>query len=1471
MADVAQAPWKNKSYKPTVDEIKEDRITQLAIDYWSPSSVGYHKPFDPNIVEIIYDQEIKGSKFNIRRIMMLEVSQYLESYLWPNYFADISSHSHMMSIVVMMNEKFRERVDVWMSIKKAPQHADAFLTQVFHACLEEEKKLTFLEKTSLILFLTNTFNSIEVELIREQIKKLLSLSSWACLHKNRREQELAKMPKWQKYFRKLMKKEDERGPEAEWQRRFLYRLMLNFLDDLEKLPTEGPIESDVIHYCERFLELMIDLEASLPTRRFFNVLLDDCQLVLRCNVSALPKREEGDLFVRLLDLVKFYARFEINDATGDPLTDAQMSQMHYDSVHSLQKVVFAKHPTLREFALRNVSSVDTRDSILKHFSKLDEEDLRGITVYLNLVPPKERENDENWYRTDPEFLLELLAYRHEKRISQLDEINIMPLYPTEDIIWNENIFPSGYYSGEGCLALPKLNLQFLTLHDYLLRNLHLFRLESTYEIRQDIEDAICRLSPWKTDDTDDGVYFGGWARMAQPITSFVVRRVDKAKIGEVAPVMIVAEVTVNLNVQPEVKKEWESLRKHDVCFLVSVEPKLSIGTKYNYRHSFLEQSGVKYVRGCEVLGMLDEEGRIIEDVPDVPKPTFKGDSRTFRVLLDPNQYKLDMDKYVEGKSTYVYGNLNVIVRRKPKENNFKAVLHTIRQLMNSDCVLPDWLHDIILGYGDPGAAHYSRMPDEIATLDFNDTFIDLDHLRASFPDHEFKIKVDNPAKAVPPFKLTFEEVLAKNDKEKKPKKSIIVDPYTNPAIGPYPIKLRRNQIRFTPTQVEAIKAGMQPGLTMVVGPPGTGKTDVAVQIISNLYHNFPNQRILIVTHSNQALNQLFEKIMMLDVDDRHLLRLGHGEEELETEKDFSRYGRINYVLSRRLELLEDVERLQKCLGAPGDMAFSCESARLFYLNYVYASWEKYKEMVAIEKGKDVPVDLIAQEFPFLDFFKDAPQPLFKGKSYEEDYEIAVNCFKYIEQIFTLLDEFRAFELLRGGGDRSKFLLVKEAKIIAMTCTHAALKRSELVEMGFKFDTILMEEAAQILEIETFIPLLVQKVEDGFNRLKRWIMIGDHHQLPPVIKNMSFQKYSNMEQSLFTRLVRLGVPTVDLDAQGRARPSICDLYKWRYKNLGNLGHVERGLEYKLANPGFQYEFQFINVEDFNGVGESEPSPYFYQNLAEAEYCVAVYMYMRIIGYPADKISILTTYNGQKHLIRDVINARCAGNSIIGKPHKVATVDKYQGQQNDYILLSLVRTKSVGHIRDVRRLIVALSRARLGLYIFGRASLFFNCFELRMAMEQMQTRPLFLHLYPNERYPTQRDLNAPLPVEPTVMTDMVSMANYVYTIYHSLYLANYDQRQRSSQRRWYKPGEFVGEAPQFAVPSHPGAASDSDDDVSEPENERASIVKNGVDSAVDNSNPSNDPKITVDEDSAMEVVSEENVISQQENVDEASDNS
>ena len=93
--------------------------------------------------------------------------------------------------------------------------------------------------------------------------------------------------------------------------------------------------------------------------------------------------------------------------------------------------------------------------------------------------------------------------------------------------------------------------------------------------------------------------------------------------------------------------------------------------------------------------------------------------------------------------------------------------------------------------------------------------------------------------------------------------------------------------------------------------------------------------------------------------------------------------------------------------------------------------------------------------------------------------------------------------------------------------------------------------------------------------------------------MAFQKFSNMEQSMFTRFVRLGVPVIQLDAQGRARPSLCSLYNWRYETLGNLPHVLTSPEYLVSNPGFEFDYQLINVEDFNGVGETTPTPYFYQ--------------------------------------------------------------------------------------------------------------------------------------------------------------------------------------------------------------------------------------------------------------------------------------
>lgn len=521
--------------------------------------------------------------------------------------------------------------------------------------------------------------------------------------------------------------------------------------------------------------------------------------------------------------------------------------------------------------------------------------------------------------------------------------------------------------------------------------------------------------------------------------------------------------------------------------------------------------------------------------------------------------------------------------------------------------------------------------------------------------------------------------------------SVRVSTYRPPNTGPYPVDAPKlNRVRFTPAQVEAIASGTQPGLTVIVGPPGTGKTDVATQIINNLYHDFPTQRTLLVAHSNQALNQLFQKIMNLDIDERHLLRLGHGEGDLETDANFSKQGRVESFLDNRVRFLAEVDRLADNFDAPGAHGNSCETASYFNSVYVSPAWSNFWETA---QTPEITTSELISAFPFHRYFSNAPQPLFPpGRSMDYIIDIAKGCQHHIKKIFTELEGIRPFEILRTSKDKANYLLIKEARIVAMTSTHAAMRRQEIADLGFHYDNVIMEEAAQITEIENFIPMALQNPKDGELPLQRIVLCGDHLQNSPIVQNLAFRQYANLEQSLFLRLVRLGVPTINLDQQGRARPSIAELYKWRYSRLGTLPSVETAPEFRQANAGFRYDYQFINVPDYKGMGEMQPSPHFIQNLGEAEYAVAIYQYMRLLGYPASKISMLTTYAGQRSLIRDVLGHRCAKNKLFGLPRIVTTVDKYQGEQNDCKLEARSLTSALMLIDD--QMLYFRSPARTG---------------------------------------------------------------------------------------------------------------------------------------------------------------------------------
>ena len=121
-------------------EIAADPLSQIAAKHWSAEALASDaKPaFDPELVVRIYNEELGGAGKRpppLRKVMMLEISQYLESYLWPHFDATTASPQHVLSILLMINEKFRENVPAWSTFSSRPVSK--------HACMQVPAALGF--------------------------------------------------------------------------------------------------------------------------------------------------------------------------------------------------------------------------------------------------------------------------------------------------------------------------------------------------------------------------------------------------------------------------------------------------------------------------------------------------------------------------------------------------------------------------------------------------------------------------------------------------------------------------------------------------------------------------------------------------------------------------------------------------------------------------------------------------------------------------------------------------------------------------------------------------------------------------------------------------------------------------------------------------------------------------------------------------------------------------------------------------------------------------------------------------------------------------------------------------------------------------------------------------------------------------------------------------------------------------------
>lgn len=256
-----------------------------------------------------------------------------------------------------------------------------------------------------------------------------------------------------------------------------------------------------------------------------------------------------------------------------------------------------------------------------------------------------------------------------------------------------------------------------------------------------------------------------------------------------------------------------------------------------------------------------------------------------------------------------------------------------------------------------------------------------------------------------------------------------------------------------------------------------------------------------------------------------------------------------------------------------------------------------------------------------------------------------------------------------------------------------------------FDAVVIDEAAQALEPATLIPLQLLKSKGS-----KSIMVGDPKQLPATVLSDVASKY-RYECSMFERLQKAGHPVTMLTKQYRMHPEICrfpslHFYDGNLLNGDGMSNKEKPF-HKTQGLGPYLFFDIVDGQELNG--KNSGSLY---NECEADAAVELLRFFRK-SYPSEfvggRIGIITPYRSQLSLLRSRFLG--AFGSQVMEEMELNTVDGFQGREVDILVVSTVRAagppsgttetnfKSIGFVADVRRMNVALTRAKHSLWILG----------------------------------------------------------------------------------------------------------------------------------------------------------------------------
>lgn len=273
-------------------------------------------------------------------------------------------------------------------------------------------------------------------------------------------------------------------------------------------------------------------------------------------------------------------------------------------------------------------------------------------------------------------------------------------------------------------------------------------------------------------------------------------------------------------------------------------------------------------------------------------------------------------------------------------------------------------------------------------------------------------------------------------------------------------------------------------------------------------------------------------------------------------------------------------------------------------------------------------------------------------------------------------------------------LFSEARVIASTLVSSANR----LLTGKKFGTLFIDEAAQALEAACWIPI---------RKADRVVLAGDHFQLPPTVKS--------------PQALREGLGNTLMQAIANNQPNAVSLLKLQYRMNDEImrfpsewfygGMLQSAPEVKYRSIlDFDTPITWVNTEEMDCNEEFIGESYGRINKPEAELTISqLKEYItkigreRFLGERID-VGVISPYKAQVQYLRQLIKK-----DAFFKPYRqlitVNTVDGFQGQERDVILISLVRANEkgeIGFLGDLRRMNVAITRARMKLIILGNAA-------------------------------------------------------------------------------------------------------------------------------------------------------------------------